>query len=765
MRREIVSIAFVLMLFVSMVFSSLPLVSAAYTVENPYMPLDSDESVCAMKTRTDGYFYVPNIARAFLKIEMLFDDTLVGDQTGGISPYETMSDYPDGIVELKDYFLLSEAFGAKEGDSHWNYMADVNPDGIVELVDYFVLSAHYGNIGTYITGLTGVTVTFNTGEEISPDDYGFVTIPQDATSFTVKRYGNPIGAMVIFWQTSTPVAYSTSFEFTVPNDGDSEVWYYVLARIYVPSELAGNEFYLFPDLVDDWIRNVKINNQLKYSGGQPPTSVSLGVLGQAYHLLEFEFGEKWGSGILRFHVATTSGQYAWLARFRVYVPNHSDNEYRYTVTTITNFTNYDLYYFTGFADDYICNFGVNSTQWYEWQWDTGYGKIYAWQDGFLYPVFNSKEKGCFIVEFSYGEIWNGGLLDFQFVSWEMQKQRIGRPKFYMTTALTPQDASVKAVLQTAWIYGGSSWCDINAAETSDPTNFGFVTQGIRVMANGTIVNPNPYEQWFGLENPQEANLSISVGFKLDPRENDYIDIGIFFNLTSGNLYHSYWEGNETADPWAYTDNPVLFNPENIEIWTPPAVGIDTPALVYNDTSEVSFISPQFKVVAPFASTTTSGLLWYWFGTAVGGIFGGPFGVITASAAGFGMYELFNFIGNQQIVKSYEDQGNLTYRKLHSDGFNVDGDMGAGGPDNRTQALFIRLKAVQISLWKHKDKNKRNTWSIILVLVPRPRFRDVHILANRSRNNIYTTNIRQRLRRAQNGLVFLASYKEKSCEKA
>jgi hypothetical protein len=142
-----------------------------------------------------------------------------------------------------------------------------------------------------ITGLTGVTVTFNTGEEtLSPNSNGFIAIPQGATSFTVYKNGNPIGAMIIFYgPRKPPIAYSTTFEFTVPNDGDSEVWYYVLGRIYVPSELAGNEFYLFPDQVDDWIRNVKINRQLKYSGGhpacQPPASVSLGFLGQGYHLL------------------------------------------------------------------------------------------------------------------------------------------------------------------------------------------------------------------------------------------------------------------------------------------------------------------------------------------------------------------------------------------------------------------------------------------------------------------------------------------------
>ncbi|MGB9778767.1 MAG: hypothetical protein ACPLW8_05125, partial [Candidatus Bathyarchaeales archaeon] len=94
---------------------------------------------------------------------------------------------------------------------------------------------------------------------------------------------------------ATPIAYSTSFEFDVPNDGDASVWYHVLVRFYVPSEVAGREFYLHPEYVDDYICNVKIDCKLKYSGGhpacQPPSSISLGTLNQGYHLLEMEFGE------------------------------------------------------------------------------------------------------------------------------------------------------------------------------------------------------------------------------------------------------------------------------------------------------------------------------------------------------------------------------------------------------------------------------------------------------------------------------------------
>ena len=58
--------------------------------------------VCAMKTKTDGYFYVPNVAINLLKIEMLFDNqNITGDQTDGTSPYSTITAYPDGFVDMK----------------------------------------------------------------------------------------------------------------------------------------------------------------------------------------------------------------------------------------------------------------------------------------------------------------------------------------------------------------------------------------------------------------------------------------------------------------------------------------------------------------------------------------------------------------------------------------------------------------------------------------------------------------------------------------
>ena len=158
--------------------------------------------VCAMKTTTtNGYFYVPNVTDLLrIEIEMLFDNqNITGDQTGGTSPYGTIATYPDGKVDIHDVSLVSSKYGFRENRSGWDYMADVYPDRKIDIQDTARVSANFGKFGTYITSLAGVTVTFSTGEEKSPDSDGFVVIPQGATNFTVKRNGTLIGAMITFW--------------------------------------------------------------------------------------------------------------------------------------------------------------------------------------------------------------------------------------------------------------------------------------------------------------------------------------------------------------------------------------------------------------------------------------------------------------------------------------------------------------------------------------------------------------------------------------
>ena len=51
----------------------------------------------------------------------------------------------DGKVDLKDVYLIGEAFGSISGDSNWNPVTDVNGDGKVDLKDYFIIAKHFGD--------------------------------------------------------------------------------------------------------------------------------------------------------------------------------------------------------------------------------------------------------------------------------------------------------------------------------------------------------------------------------------------------------------------------------------------------------------------------------------------------------------------------------------------------------------------------------------------------------------------------------------------
>lgn len=156
------------------------------------------QPVCAMKTRTDGYFYIPSIASGLLRILILFDDSNVtGDQRGYVGEIFQL---PDGKVDIFDLTFVTSQYDAEEGDENWDYMADVRPDGEINIYDVCAVTANYGRSGTYSVDLAGVTITFDTGEEETAES-GFVTIPEDATNFTVKQNGNPIGAMIIFYNT------------------------------------------------------------------------------------------------------------------------------------------------------------------------------------------------------------------------------------------------------------------------------------------------------------------------------------------------------------------------------------------------------------------------------------------------------------------------------------------------------------------------------------------------------------------------------------
>jgi hypothetical protein len=157
----------------------------------------------------DGFFYVPNatmITTNFIKIEMLFNNSgLVGDQTGGegTSPYGNMTEYPDNKTDGKDLAFLNKKFSTYEGETsptRWDYMADINHDGKCDGKDIAIAAKNFGKYGSYIYNLSGVNVTFSTGDMEWPDANGYVAIPTGATNLTITLDGATIGAMVTFWQ-------------------------------------------------------------------------------------------------------------------------------------------------------------------------------------------------------------------------------------------------------------------------------------------------------------------------------------------------------------------------------------------------------------------------------------------------------------------------------------------------------------------------------------------------------------------------------------
>jgi len=271
-----------------------------------------------------------------------------------------------------------------------------------------------------------------------------------------------VTAYIVFWNNggipeAPPVAYSTTFEFTVPDDGGYEVWYYVLARVYVPPGLSGQGF-SFVASADDRVQSVKLDGVSKAGSGSS-ININWGTLNNGYHLLEFEFVEVAAAGSLNFHVATAGGDHAWLPRFRIYVPNHSDNEYKYTVKTQSNFPISDTFFLKGYADDFIDDLKLGGGLiWQDWEWDMGpaYGATYAWGDGFMYPLGYLDPAAWRDVEFSFGEIWAAGLLDFQIISWTNQQSRMGKPGFYCK-AENPVVLHSPLQINYSNVYGGSEW--------------------------------------------------------------------------------------------------------------------------------------------------------------------------------------------------------------------------------------------------------------------------------------------------------------------
>ncbi|MDH7563594.1 MAG: hypothetical protein QHH24_01745 [Candidatus Bathyarchaeota archaeon] len=301
-----------------------------------------------------------------------------------------------------------------------------------------------------------------------------------------------------------------------------------------------------------------------------PANISLGVLGGGYHLLEFEFVERWRGGKLQFHVATATGEKAWLVRFRVYVPNSGDNDVRYIVKTQTCFPG-GTFFLGGYADDYIDDVMVDAgLLWQDWMWNMGsYGAIYAWGDGFMYPL--SWQYGQHLVTFAFGEIWLSGVLDFQYISWTNQRNKIEPPKFCAIGNLNQLDPSSAHPIDSAMFYGGSMW-----KEESDPEFSERYFETRQVINVGSL---GIFEVGLGLGWAEWALL---------PGTED--DVGITLNFT--NTYFS----TEEDPPWYYWE----FSLRNtmIEIYSFPALEIE--GIEYEEHD--SFVRPDLIATMDYTGT-------------------------------------------------------------------------------------------------------------------------------------------------------------------
>lgn len=416
-----------------------------------------------------------------------------------------------------------------------------------------------------------------------------------------------------------PTAYSTSFKFEVPSripeDANKPAANYaVLTRLYVPPELCGKNFSLLVNMGN--AHNVSLDGRPRTGS---PNLVDLGIL-FGYHILQFTYASS-GSSILNFSVVEKdSGQCTWLARFHIYVPNYSDNNYGYVVRTQTYFPR-DTYYLGGYADKYISDLWIDGTEqvWSDWEWNIGsYGAIYGWDDGFMYPLENVPLEDLHTMKFTF---WNNatGLLDFQYISQSNQPDKIGPPKFYASSRITKLGSHI--TLNNGKIYAGSQWEFLDKPAISERTH---------EIRNEYNVSYDNGETWFN------AELQLGIGnwwaeWELSAGTTD--DVGIPLNLTLINL-----DSNFIIDPTTLPTLDLRLTNYKIDAYSFPSLKIT--GMEYNtgdSKNKIDKIDSGFVIATDFGGNivlTASSFLVLLPGGQIAAVIGSAVGLamIGASAA-------------------------------------------------------------------------------------------------------------------------------------
>jgi len=78
-------------------------------------------------------------------------DEFVGEISIGEAPNYTLVYSPlstdlnqDGTVNILDIAIVAQAFGTKEGDTHYNVVADLDSNGEVNIIDLSTVAIDYG---------------------------------------------------------------------------------------------------------------------------------------------------------------------------------------------------------------------------------------------------------------------------------------------------------------------------------------------------------------------------------------------------------------------------------------------------------------------------------------------------------------------------------------------------------------------------------------------------------------------------------------------
>jgi hypothetical protein len=127
----------------------------------------------------------------YLRVVSFHNDTVVASDINN-----------DGIVDLDDVIIVGNAFGSYPGHPRWNPDADLDGDDIVDITDVVLVSMNFGRADVYnfYYPPQGVYLVFDSGQVVYVDSRGCVGLPSGATSFTVWKDDQIVGAFIEFFK-------------------------------------------------------------------------------------------------------------------------------------------------------------------------------------------------------------------------------------------------------------------------------------------------------------------------------------------------------------------------------------------------------------------------------------------------------------------------------------------------------------------------------------------------------------------------------------